>query len=91
MVDEVIDKIDVNKSGQVDFTEFVVATINQNALLKKEKIAQAFQMFDQDGNGFIDKKELKAVMGGINLTDEEWDLLIAEYDTDKDGMVSVFN
>jgi calcium-dependent protein kinase len=88
MVDEVIDKIDVNKSGQVDFTEFVVATINQNALLKKEKIAQAFQMFDQDGNGFIDKKELKAVMGGINLTDQEWDLLIAEYDTDKDGMVT---
>ena len=87
MVDEVIDKIDVNKSGQVDFTEFVVATINQNALLKKEKIAQAFQMFDQDGNGYIDKKELKAVMGGINLTDQEWDLLIAEYDTDKDGMV----
>jgi calcium-dependent protein kinase len=88
MVDEVIDKIDVNKSGQVDFTEFVVATINQNALLKKEKIAQAFQMFDQDGNGFIDKKELKAVMGGINLTDQEWDRLIEEYDTDKDGMVN---
>jgi calcium-dependent protein kinase len=83
----IIDKIDANRSGEIDFSEFVVASMNQASLLKINKIQKAFSMFDIDNDGFIERKELKAVMGGINLSDAEWDKLIKQYDTNGDGKV----
>lgn len=45
-------------------------------------------MFDQDGNGFIDLAELKLVMSGVKLPDEEWKEILIKYDVDNDGVVS---
>lgn len=47
--------------------EFVVAAMQQEKLLSKGKIEKAFRMFDQDGNGFIEKEELQNIMGGTEL------------------------
>lgn len=85
----ILNKIDVNGSGEIDFTEFVVATMNQQNMLNSEKIKKAFSIFDLDGDGFIDRGELKAAMGGVNLTDKEWDKLIGQYDTSDKGKVSL--
>ena len=89
LVTAVIDKIDINGSGQIYFTEFVVASLNQSSLLYKNKIKKAFDLFDADNNGFIDRKELKMAMNGIKLTDSEWDKLIKQYDTNGDGNVGL--
>ncbi|KAK3603071.1 hypothetical protein CHS0354_015766 [Potamilus streckersoni] len=53
-------------------------------------LREAFQMFDEDGNGFISAAELKQVMTnlGEKLTDEEVDQMIREADTDGDGQVN---
>lgn len=87
MVTSIMDKIDVNGSGQIDFTEFLAASMNQATLLHANSINTAFKLFDADGDGFIDRKELKLAMGGINLSDKEWDKLIHQYDTNGDGKV----
>lgn len=29
-------------------------------------------MFDQDGNGFIEKDELQQIMGGTEMNEETW-------------------
>ena len=89
IVTGILDKIDVNGSGQIDFSEFVVASINQASLLHKNKIQKAFELFDADNNGFIDRKELKMAMSGIKLSDKEWDKLIHQYDTNGDGNVGL--
>jgi calcium-dependent protein kinase len=86
-VTAILGKLDADGSGEIDFTEFVVASMAQSALLNGQKISRAFEMFDSDGDGFIDRKELKAAMGGMKLTDAEWDKLIQQYDTDGDGKV----
>ena len=44
-------------------------------------------MFDQDGDGFITRAELANVMGGIELDDSQWRVLVEEVDTNKDGKV----
>ena len=51
---------------------------------------EAFRVFDKDGNGFIDKQELKEVMGalGEQLTDKEVNKMMKEADLDGDGKVN---
>ena len=43
---KIIDDCDQNYSGSIDFTEFLVAALNEDKLLNKTKIEQAFKMFD---------------------------------------------
>ncbi|XP_063677350.1 calmodulin-A-like [Bolinopsis microptera] len=55
----------------------------------EESIRQAFRMFDKDGNGTIDSRELRHVMLNLGeaLTDDEVDDMIREIDVDGDGEV----
>ena len=41
------DSIDIDKSGFIDYSEFVVAAMNEKSLLSNEKLMQAFKMFDK--------------------------------------------
>ena len=47
MVDKIFEEVDSNRSGKVDFSEFVVAALNREKLLSKQKIESAFKMFDK--------------------------------------------
>ena len=50
----------------------------------------AFVAFDKNGDGQIDKKELKAVFTdkGTDVTDEELDRFMKQCDTNGDGMMN---
>lgn len=37
--------------------------MNQSTYMKDEKLYMAFKMFDRDGSGKIDAKELKEILG----------------------------
>lgn len=89
IVDELMDNVDINNKGEINFTEFVVAAMNREKLLHSKQIEKAFKMFDEDGNGFIDLNELKTAMSGVKLRDDEWRELIVKYDADNDGVVSI--
>jgi len=43
---QIMTDADQNDSGAIDFTEFLVAAMNDENLLNKLKIEQAFKMFD---------------------------------------------
>jgi calmodulin len=62
--------------------------------LSEEKIAEytdAFKLFDADGNGHIDAKELQEVLQkiGIEATLEQAQEMIAEVDKDKNGTIEL--
>jgi calcium-dependent protein kinase len=46
MVDNIIQNTDFNFSGQIDYTEYLVAAINKEKLLTRDKLTKAFQSFD---------------------------------------------
>ena len=54
-VDKIFELVDINQSGKVDFTEFLIAAMNHEKLLSVSKMEQAFKILDLDGDGFIDK------------------------------------
>lgn len=48
------------------------------------------RVFDVDGNGLIDREELRKVMSSLNesLSEEELDAMIKEADINGDGQIS---
>ena len=66
--------------------------MGRNIYLKEEKLLNTFNLFDIDGNGTIDKDELKKILGSHNdfkdMSEEYWDNLIKEADSNGDGTVN---
>ena len=61
---------------------FLILDVDQTLEIK-----EAFKIFDRDGNGFIDAKELKQVVTRLGqvLTSDEADEFMLEADLDGDG------
>merc|ERR1719272_2422239 len=55
--------VDADRSGFIDYTEFVVAAMNGDELNSNEFLQAAFKMFDKDGSGTIAADEIKTVLG----------------------------
>jgi len=49
---------DTDGSGSIDYTEFLAATIDAQIYLRDDYLRTAFDMFDKDGSGKINKDEL---------------------------------
>ena len=46
-ITKIMEYIDANMSGQVDFTEFVLAAIEKDKLLSEQNLRNCFKMFDK--------------------------------------------
>lgn len=45
-VERIMQMVDMDANGAIDYTEFIAATVNKNKLLTKERLKQAFDHFD---------------------------------------------
>ena len=63
-IDRMFDAVDTDQSGYIDYTEFVVASANEQALLTNERLSAAFKMFDKDKSGMITPSEIRTVLSG---------------------------
>ncbi|CAK81360.1 unnamed protein product (macronuclear) [Paramecium tetraurelia] len=79
MVDQIFEKLDTNKSGIVDYTEFITAAVDEEKLLNKFRLRQAFSMFDLNGDGYINEDDFKEFSGGNN--ENFWNELLALCDS----------
>ncbi|CAN1122518.1 Calcium-dependent protein kinase 16 [Linum perenne] len=88
---EILQAIDSNTDGLVDFPEFVAAALHVHQLQEhnsekwEERSHAAFSKFDIDGDGYITPEELRMHTGLRGSIDP----LLEEADIDKDGKISL--
>lgn len=46
-VNRIMQMVDLDKSGSIDYTEFIAATLDKKKIINKERLEQAFNMFDK--------------------------------------------
>ncbi|XP_023347176.1 calmodulin-beta isoform X1 [Eurytemora carolleeae] len=87
---DMVNEVDKDGTGSIDFPEFLsMMAIKVNEQNAEEEVREAFKVFDGDGNGFIDRRELSLMMRfmGESLTETEINLIIDEADIDHDGLI----
>lgn len=88
---DMINEVDVDGSGTVDFPEFLdmMAKKIQNTDSAGE-VREAFRVFDKMNEGHINVNELRFVLTNINcqLTQDEIEELISDADQNHDGFIS---
>nr|AIZ68218.1 calcium-dependent protein kinase 28-like protein [Albuca bracteata] len=88
---EILQAIDSNTDGLVDFSEFVAATLHVRQLEEHDnerwnsRSQAAFDKFDMDRDGYITPEELRMHTGLKGSIDP----LLEEADIDKDGKISL--
>jgi len=83
------DAIDMDKSGAIDYNEFLVATLSEKKILSHANIKEAFDMMDKDGSGAISVDEIKTLLSvGQSVPDEVFKAIVKEVDTNGDGEIS---
>merc|ERR1719238_2421584 len=87
-----MEEVDKDKSGTVEFEEFVdlMSRTNKTKEQMEEEIKNAFLTFDADGSGFIDRQELVEALTpmGDPVDEETINGMIAEADLDGDGKIN---
>jgi calcium-dependent protein kinase len=86
---KIMEQADTDKSGFIDYSEFLVASLNKTTLLSKQNLELAFKTFDRDGSGSISTEELKAVIGDAHINDAIWQEIVREVDEDSNGEVDI--
>lgn len=88
-IDKLFASVDIDGSGFIDYSEFVVATMNEKNLFSEKKLKAAFKMFDKDDSGFISKEEVRDSLYRIQkFTEAEIDEIISQVDENGDGEIS---
>ena len=82
---------DRDNTGRIEYPDFLEIMTQKIADRNPtEEIYKAFKLFDDDNSGFISLKNLRKIAKelGENLSDDELQAMIDEFDKDADGQIS---
>jgi Ca2+-binding EF-hand superfamily protein len=92
----IMDKLDMNANGDIDYSELNIANISIDKMLHEDKLREAFDLFDKDHDGSITSEELRLVLGPKDANGkliignddmDEWERVIEEVDLNGDGEI----
>lgn len=69
-IDDLIKRVDVDGSGDIDYNEFITGATSSERMLTDDRLEQAFKLFDANGDKTISLAEIKAVLDHWKHVDE---------------------
>ena len=91
-IKEIIDEVDEDKNGTIDFQEFLSLMARKMKLLDKEdELIDAFKKLDLDGSGKISKYQLRYIILSTEsgFTGDDIEDLLKITDIDEDGNIDL--
>ena len=88
-VDRILETVDSDQNGFVDYYEFLSATIKKENLVSMKNLETAFKMFDTDGNGIITAQEIKEIIGDDIDSEGIWEDIVKKVDQNGDGCIDL--
>jgi calmodulin len=91
-IKQMIEIVDEDKSGTIDFKEFLnLMARNMKIVNKEEELLDALNTLDQDGSGKISKYKLRNIILKTDkkMTGEEIEEIIKTFDMDEEGNIDV--
>eukprot|EP00904_Undaria_pinnatifida_P011167 jgi/Undpi1/7180/HiC_scaffold_22.g09654.m1 len=85
-VQQLFEAVNINRSTEINYNEFIAATMWTRINLDEEKLHKAFENLDREGKGFLTAQGIKEVVG-LDFDAEEVDRMISEADVSGDGRV----
>lgn len=86
---QIMEEIDADDSGVIDYTEFLAATLEHKHYLKESVLWSAFSVFDRDRDGRVSRDELRQVLSSGSLENsmnaQDIDEVLWEVDNNCDG------
>mmetsp|Transcript_18980 Transcript_18980/g.44234 ORF Transcript_18980/g.44234 Transcript_18980/m.44234 type:complete len:813 (+) Transcript_18980:106-2544(+) len=76
--------MDTDSKGEINYTEFIAATVKEQHYLQDSVLRAAFHMLDRDQDGFISKQDCAEVVGSACKVEE----IFSEVDENGDGNIS---
>ena len=89
-IEKLFKGIDIDKSGNIHYAEFIAAVIESQGLITMERLADTFDRLDSEGKGYISKDNLRQLLGK-DYNAELVDQMIEEADFKKNGQVDLKN
>lgn len=86
-IPKIMEKCDLDGNGYLDYTEFLIAAIDWEKALNTERLTNAFNIYDKDGNGKICLNELQDVLSNSGLERHEIKQMIEMADENNDGEI----
>ena len=86
LIEEIFKSIDTDGSGSIEYTEFISASLDKSLYLQKEKLREAFNLFDVDHSGKISNAEIAKILG-MDKRSKEISKILEKYDSNKDGEI----
>merc|ERR1719420_451798 len=89
---QILEEVDSDGSGVIDYTEFLAATLDKAVYMKESVCWQAFRVFDKNGDGKIDKKEIAALLNNpesdvAKMAGSDLAEIIKDIDSNGDGEI----
>jgi Ca2+-binding EF-hand superfamily protein len=92
MTDQLLSKVDMNKNGQIDFSEYFLANIKETDF-NPRNLKSAFDIFDFDNNETLTAGELSKWLtefSGAETDQEVVDSIIQQMDKNGDGAINFY-
>ena len=90
VVQKILNEVDSDKNGYIDYSEFLRANVDIRKIVNEENLKNAFKMFDLDNSGKISSEELGRILDGENFNNNSlWEKIIKDFDINGDGEIDI--